>query len=101
MPDDGSSQGDPYLRLEEVAGKEAKVLIELWRRHYHAVCPHGSLGYRPTAPETIITPSWPHGSAALRRTASLAEKSPMHQHSGWTSQRGAGQSGLAGADSAK
>ncbi len=30
---------------------EAKVLIERWRRHYNTVRPHGSLGYRPPAPE--------------------------------------------------
>ena len=36
--------------------KEAQVLIEAWRRHYNAVRPHGSLGYRPPAPETIIWP---------------------------------------------
>jgi transposase InsO family protein len=32
--------------------KEAKVLIERWRRHYNTVRPHSSLGYRPPAPET-------------------------------------------------
>jgi len=32
---------------------EAKVLIERWRHHYNTVRPHGSLGYRPPAPETI------------------------------------------------
>jgi len=33
--------------------KEAKVLIEQWRRHYNTVRPHSSLGYKPPAPETI------------------------------------------------
>ena len=33
---------------------EAQVLIEAWRRHFNAVRPHSSLGYRPPAPETII-----------------------------------------------
>ena len=46
--------------------KEAQVLIESWRRHYNAIRPHSSLGYRPPAPETIVTPSWPPGSAPLR-----------------------------------
>ena len=32
---------------------EAKVLIERWRRHYNTVRPHGSLGYRPPAPEAF------------------------------------------------
>ena len=27
------------------------MLIERWRRHYNTVRPHGSLGYRPPAPE--------------------------------------------------
>ncbi len=33
--------------------REAKVLIERWRRHYNTVRPHSSLGYRPPAPETL------------------------------------------------
>jgi len=32
--------------------REAQVLIERWRIHYNTVRPHGSLGYRPPAPET-------------------------------------------------
>ena len=34
--------------------KEAKILIEMWRKHYNTVRPHSSLGYRPPAPETIV-----------------------------------------------
>ncbi len=30
--------------------KEAKVLIEQWRRHYNTIRPHSALGYRPPAP---------------------------------------------------
>ncbi|WP_205944931.1 integrase core domain-containing protein [Pelagibius litoralis] len=33
--------------------KEAKVLIEHWRKHYNTVRPHSALGYRPPAPDTI------------------------------------------------
>jgi transposase InsO family protein len=33
--------------------EEAKVLIEMWRRHYNQVRPHSSLGYQPPAPESI------------------------------------------------
>ncbi|MEO1476628.1 MAG: IS3 family transposase [Pseudomonadota bacterium] len=33
--------------------REAKVLIERWRRHYNTIRPHTSLGYRSPAPETI------------------------------------------------
>ena len=33
--------------------KEAKIIIEQWRRHYNTIRPHSSLGYKPPAPETI------------------------------------------------
>jgi hypothetical protein len=32
--------------------KEARIIIEAWRRHYNTVRPHSSLGYRPQ-------PRWP------------------------------------------
>ncbi len=35
--------------------KEAKVVIEQWRHHYNNVRPHSSLGYRPPAPQAIIS----------------------------------------------
>jgi transposase InsO family protein len=35
--------------------KEAQILIEQWRIHYNTVRPHSSLGYRPPAPQTVIT----------------------------------------------
>ena len=35
--------------------KEARVLIEQWRQEYNQVRPHSSLGYRPPAPEAILT----------------------------------------------
>ena len=34
---------------------EAKVLIGQWRKEYNQVRPHSALGYRPPAPETILT----------------------------------------------
>ena len=34
--------------------KEAQILIENWRQHYHTKRPHSALGYSPPAPETII-----------------------------------------------
>jgi len=33
--------------------KEAKVVIENWRKRYNTVRPHSSLGYRPPAPEAV------------------------------------------------
>jgi len=34
--------------------KEARIVIEQWRRHYNTKRPHSALGYRPPAPESII-----------------------------------------------
>lgn len=34
--------------------KEAQIIVEQWRRHYNAVRPHSSLGYRPPAPAALI-----------------------------------------------
>lgn len=35
--------------------REAQILIEQWRRHYNTKRPHSALGYRPPAPETIVS----------------------------------------------
>jgi putative transposase len=35
--------------------QEARVLIEQWRREYNQVRPHSARGYRPPAPEAILT----------------------------------------------
>ena len=32
--------------------KEAKVVIQQWRKHYNTIRPHSSLNYRPPAPQT-------------------------------------------------
>lgn len=42
-------EGEQFSTLHE-----AQVLIERWRRHYNAVRPHSSLGYRPPMPEAIF-----------------------------------------------
>jgi putative transposase len=34
--------------------REAKVLIERWRRHYNTARPHSALGYQPPAPKAIL-----------------------------------------------
>jgi transposase InsO family protein len=49
--------------------KEAKVLIEEWRKNYNTVRPHNSLDYRPPAPETVLPalPS-PANQALMRAT---------------------------------
>ena len=41
---------------------EARVIIEAWRRHFNAVRPHASLGYRAPAPEVFVPSlagAWP------------------------------------------
>lgn len=45
--------------------KEARVLIESWRRHYNERRPHSALGYRPPAPAARLLPD--PVSATLRR----------------------------------
>ena len=45
--------------------KEARIVIEAWRRHYNEVRPHSSLGYRPPAPAVLF----PERPAALTRSA--------------------------------
>ena len=58
--------------------REAQIVIESWRRHYNAVRPHQSLGYKPPAPEVFIPAlaAWPHSQAtpAPSSTQHLAER---------------------------
>ena len=53
--------------------REAEILIESWRRHYNAVRPHASLGYRPPAPEVFIPgfTAWPATQAGSASPATL------------------------------
>ena len=37
--------------------KEARVLIDMWRKEYNTIRPHSTLGYRPPVPETIMVPT--------------------------------------------
>lgn len=58
---------------------EAKIVIESWRRFHNTVRPHGSLGYRPPAPEVFIPA--PRRAAALPQPApppALAQKRSMN-----------------------
>ena len=52
---------------------QARVLIESWRRHYNAVRPRSSLGYRPPAPEAILPPARGLPYAPLRSAHGLAK----------------------------
>ena len=56
--------------------REAKIVIEAWRRHYNTVRPHASLRYRPPAPEVFVPmPAW---SAAQPRPAPPTTP-PLHE----------------------
>jgi transposase InsO family protein len=64
---------DELLECEQFSTLyEAQVLIERWRRHYNAIRPHSSLGYRPPAPETILPPASGLAYAPLRPAQMLA-----------------------------
>ncbi len=47
---------DELLNREIVYSlREAQIIIEGWRKHYNTKRPHSALGYRPPAPETIVS----------------------------------------------
>ena len=59
---------------------EAKVVVESWRRHFNTLRPHGSLGYKPPAPEVFI-PAMTARAAAQPRPATppaLAPRPTVH-----------------------
>jgi len=62
--------------------REAQIVIESWRRHYNALRPHQSLGYKPPAPEVFIPAfaAWPPSRAtpAPSPTQHLVEGGAMN-----------------------
>jgi putative transposase len=59
---------------------EARIVIESWRRHYNTERPHGSLGYKPPAPE-VFFPALAARAGSQPRPATLpalAEKPTMN-----------------------
>jgi transposase InsO family protein len=62
--------------------REAQIVIESWRRHYNAVRPHASLGYRAPAPEVIVPTiaAWPSAPVGPAPTAMLplAPRPPLN-----------------------
>ena len=59
---------------------EARIIIESWRRHYNTVRPHGSLGYKPPAPEVFVPAfaAWPAAPNRLATPATLNRRPSMH-----------------------
>ena len=45
---------DELLNGEFYTLREVQIVIESWRRHYNAIRPHASLGYKPPAPEVFV-----------------------------------------------
>jgi len=59
--------------------KEAKIMIENWRKHYNTVRPHSALGYRPPAPEVLYWPASPATRRAARQASSeVAKSNPLN-----------------------
>jgi putative transposase len=60
--------------------KEAKVVIESWRRHYNTLRPHGSLGYKPPAPEVFVPAMSARAAQQPQSPAppALAERPSLH-----------------------
>jgi len=68
---DESLNGEIFYSL-----KEAKVVIEQWRKYYNTKRPHSALGYRPPAP-VAYSPTQHHSSKAKlcsRLTSRLVQK---------------------------
>ena len=60
---------DEFLNLEIFTTlREAKALIEQWRRNCYAVQPHASLDYRPPSPEATLSPTSDLANATLGKT---------------------------------
>jgi putative transposase len=57
--------------------KEARIVIEGWRRHYNTIRPHSSLGYVPPAPEVVLWPAAPTRPAPPA-TPAVALRPTMH-----------------------
>jgi putative transposase len=53
--------------------REAKTVIESWRRHYNAIRPHASLEYKPPAPEVFMPAftAWPATPTTLAQPPAL------------------------------
>ena len=51
---------------------EAKVLIERWRTEYNTIRPHSSLGYRPPAPDAVLTCSFASATPQLTNKPTTA-----------------------------
>lgn len=60
--------------------REAQIVIESWRRHYNAIRPHASLGYKPPAPEVFVPAfaAWPASLRGPAPPATLASRPALN-----------------------
>ena len=80
--------------------REAKVLVERWRREYNHIRPNSSLGYRPPALEIIIPMgAQVFGSAPLHTYASETNSRSGTKVWGLVNRAENGDSGLHGGGS--
>jgi hypothetical protein len=61
--------------------REAQIFIESWRRHYNAVRPHASLGYKPPAPEVFVPvlSAWPAARGTGKRRCQTHPANPIER----------------------
>ncbi|MBB4616025.1 transposase InsO family protein [Sphingomonas abaci] len=57
---------------------EAEVVIEVWRRYFHTIQPHSSLGDHPWASEAATPPLPASGSASLHLRPAMAAGTTMY-----------------------
>ena len=59
--------------------KEARIIVESWRRHYNTERPHGSLGHKPPAPEVFV-PALTQTRSKVQPTSqiNLVQRPTMH-----------------------
>ena len=62
-------------RRQFSAEEKIRIVLESWRRHYNAVRPHASLGYKPPASEVFVPAqaAWP----ATRATPTPSSTQPL------------------------
>ena len=58
--------------------REAKIMIEAWRRHYNAIRPHSALGYKPPAPEVVPWPASPAPRGARPATSDMVSPTALN-----------------------
>src|SRR5262245_6922227 len=60
--------------------REARIVIESWRRHYNTIRPHASIGYKPPAPEVFVPAfaAWPAALSQAAPPATLAKRPTLN-----------------------